>query len=243
MLPTYPLHQFHYSYPAQHTLEDCLASYFWPEREKCQTQTHNTFSSGKNNFHMEKNNFPSEKNPKTINNNGATTTIKPQQKTSEICAAIDKNLASYLEEISLTKRAKKHRGSPKRRRVKRYPINLDPNQRRIRRKPEECKQQKTYCCPYAGCQKSYISKCSMHLHIKNRHSWNGHLKPGEELPIISRGVRKGVNIYQVFKNVVVLGPEVGGNTFLKLGNVTNSKTLFYYGNQAIQSNQNLKVCV
>jgi hypothetical protein len=81
----------------------------------------------------------------------------------------------------------------------------------------------------------------MHLHIKNRHFKSGPLKPGEELPIISRGVRKGVDIHQVFKHVVVLGPEAGGNTFLKLGNRSSSKTLFYYGNQMDQDREDLEL--
>jgi hypothetical protein len=89
MLPTYPLPIFNYSDPAYHTLEDCLASYFWRECEKSLSQTLNT-------SYLKNYNFLMTKNFKTIKNNGGARTIKPEQEPSDICAVIERNLAKYL---------------------------------------------------------------------------------------------------------------------------------------------------
>jgi len=72
--------------------------------------------------------------------------------------------------------------------------------KRLRRRPEELQGEKTHVCPYADCHKSYTSRCSLHLHIKRNHQECESLKDREVAPVrINSKVKKGVNVYKVFK--------------------------------------------
>ena len=74
------------------------------------------------------------------------------------------------------------------------------NKRRIRRRPDQLEGEKHHVCPYQDCEKSYTSKCSLYLHIKRNHGENEALKEGKTAPVrINSKVKKGVNIYKVFK--------------------------------------------
>jgi len=74
------------------------------------------------------------------------------------------------------------------------------NRRRIRRRPDQLQGEKKHTCPYLSCEKSYTSKCSLYLHIKRNHREFEILKEGEVAPIrINSKVKKGVDIYKVFK--------------------------------------------
>jgi hypothetical protein len=74
------------------------------------------------------------------------------------------------------------------------------NKRRIRRRPDQLEGEKHHVCPYQDCEKSYTSKCSLYLHIKRNHGENEILKEGRTAPVrINSKVKKGVDIYKVFK--------------------------------------------
>jgi hypothetical protein len=72
--------------------------------------------------------------------------------------------------------------------------------KRVRRRPEELLGEKNHMCPYYGCEKTYTSKCSLYLHIKRNHGEEEEVKEGEVAPVRTNSkVKKGVNIYKVFK--------------------------------------------
>lgn len=99
------------------------------------------------------------------------------------------------------------------------------NKKRIRRRPDQLEGEKNHTCPYLGCEKSYTSKCSLYLHIKRTHRENEILKEGETAPIrINSKVKKGVDIYKVFKKAKALEYECRPEFLENDGCVSNEKS-------------------
>merc|ERR1711988_1687380 len=117
---------------------------------------------------------------------------------SELCLDIEKNLSNALCQLDGQVLDSASPLLPIKKRLPVYDEN--GNRRRIRRKPEELVGEKNHVCPYAGCEKTYTSKCSLYLHIKRNHAEDEDVKDGETAPVRTNSkVKKGVNIYKVFK--------------------------------------------
>lgn len=118
---------------------------------------------------------------------------------SELCLDIEKNLSNALCQLDGQVLDSASPLLPIKKRLPVYDEN--GNRRRIRRKPEELVGEKNHVCPYAGCEKTYTSKCSLYLHIKRNHAEDEDVKDGETAPVRTNSkVKKGVNIYKVFKH-------------------------------------------
>merc|ERR1712151_453487 len=130
--------------------------------------------------------------------------------TDDICVDIEKNIAYCLSHLG---NEVLQVDSPlcKKRSERRAPVyDENGNLRRVRRRPDELKDEKTHTCPYLGCEKTYTSKCSLYLHIKRNHKENEALKEGEVAPVrINSKVKKGVDIYKVFKRAQAVKYEYG----------------------------------
>ena len=131
-------------------------------------------------------------------NKNVNETLRQYIIASELCMDIEKNLSNALCQLD---------GqvlefySPAITSQKQLPVyDENGNRRRIRRKPEELVGEKNHVCPYNQCEKSYTSKCSLYLHIKRNHGEDEEVKDGEIAPVRTNSkVKKGVNIYKVFK--------------------------------------------
>jgi len=131
-------------------------------------------------------------------NKNVNETFRKYVQASELCLDIEKNLSNALCQLD---GQVLDSASPIVVIKKRVPIyDENGNRRRIRRKPEELVGEKNHVCPYSGCEKTYTSKCSLYLHIKRNHAEDEDVKDGETAPVRTNSkVKKGVNIYKVFK--------------------------------------------
>jgi len=131
-------------------------------------------------------------------NKNVSESFRKYVQASELCLDIEKNLSNALCQLD---GQVLDSASPIVVIKKRVPIyDENGNRRRIRRKPEELVGEKNHVCPYSGCEKTYTSKCSLYLHIKRNHAEDEDVKDGETAPVRTNSkVKKGVNIYKVFK--------------------------------------------
>jgi len=131
-------------------------------------------------------------------NKNVNETFRQYVKASELCLDIEKNLSNALCQLD---GQVLDSASPVVLIKKRLPVyDENGNRRRIRRKPEELVGEKNHVCPYHNCEKTYTSKCSLYLHIKRNHAEDEDVKAGETAPVRTNSkVKKGVNIYKVFK--------------------------------------------
>jgi len=131
-------------------------------------------------------------------NKNVNESIRKYVQANELCLDIEKNLSNALCQLD---GQVLESGSPCVIIKKRVPVyDENGNRRRIRRKPEELVGEKNHVCPYSGCEKTYTSKCSLYLHIKRNHGEDEDVKDGETAPVRTNSkVKKGVNIYKVFK--------------------------------------------
>jgi len=131
-------------------------------------------------------------------NKNVSESFRKYVQASELCLDIEKNLSNALCQLD---GQVLDCASPIVVLKKRVPVfDENGNRRRIRRKPEELVGEKNHVCPYSGCEKTYTSKCSLYLHIKRNHGEDEDVKDGETAPVRTNSkVKKGVNIYKVFK--------------------------------------------
>jgi len=138
---------------------------------------------------------------KTLDTKICPVQSRAEQKTAQLCADIEYNFSTAINALGecvwdvespvFTKKCKDAD----------YVTDANGRRKRFRRKPEDLEGEKTHVCPYAECEKSYTSRCSLYLHIKRNHQESECLKPGEIAPVrINSKVKKGVNIYKVFKS-------------------------------------------
>merc|ERR1712086_191516 len=130
-------------------------------------------------------------NPKkTLDTKICPVQSRAEQKTAQLCADIEYNFSTAINALGecvwdvespvFTKKCKDAD----------YVTDANGRRKRFRRKPEDLE-----------CEKSYTSRCSLYLHIKRNHQESECLKPGEIAPVrINSKVKKGVNIYKVFKS-------------------------------------------
>merc|ERR1712183_748052 len=131
-------------------------------------------------------------------NKNVNETFRQYVKASELCLDIEKNLSNALCQLDGQVLDSASPVVLIKKRLQVYDEN--GNRRRIRRKPEELVGEKNHVCPYHNCEKTYTSKCSLYLHIKRNHAEDEDVKDGETAPVRTNSkVKKGVNIYKVFK--------------------------------------------
>ena len=128
----------------------------------------------------------------------ADSTLNKNIAASELCMEIEKNLSSVLCQLDGNAIESDSPVLIIRKKLAVYDEN--GLRKRIRRKPEELLGEKNHICPYSHCEKTYTSKCSLYLHIKRNHGEDEKVKDGEIAPVRTNSkVKKGVNIYKVFK--------------------------------------------
>jgi len=139
--------------------------------------------------------------------------------TDKICVDIEKNFSYCLSHLG-NQVLEVESPNLRRRSERRVPVyDSNGNLKRIRRRPDELKNEKTHLCPYLKCDKTYTSKCSLYLHIKRNHKDGEELKEGEVAPVrINSKVKKGVDIYKVFKPAQAIKYEYGVEQENTMGN-------------------------
>ena len=195
MQDTSALSTFKFSDSAFYTLESAVMSVISNTRDNCTSEL--KVSVGGNDVLLSK----KSKSRKPLDTVFPASAYKQaEQKASQICDEIEYNFSSCIATLGekvwevaspvlLQSRSKAE-----------FVIDSNGKRKRVRRRPEELKSEKKHLCPYAECDKCYTSKCSLYLHIKRHHHEEEILKDGEIAPIrINSKVKKGVNIYKVFK--------------------------------------------
>jgi hypothetical protein len=133
-------------------------------------------------------------------------TLKKESSPSQICKEIEQCMTKAIKSIGNVLWQSEAKTTKKRSRIATFIIDRNGDKRRFRRKPEDLTAEKNHNCPYFSCHKTYTSKCSLYLHIKRHHSDLELLKEGSEVPTaVNSKVKKGVDLFKVFKNVKALG--------------------------------------
>ena len=149
---------------------------------------------------------------------------RAEQKAAQLCADIEYNFSTAINALGQSVWDVESPIFAPTRKDTEYVTDSNGKRKRFRRKPEDLEGEKNHNCPYAECEKSYTSRCSLYLHIKRNHQESECLKPGEVAPIrINSKVKKGVNIYKVFKSAQALKYECGATNLSTANSVSDSE--------------------
>jgi hypothetical protein len=219
MLSTSDLSTFVYSDPAFYALESALKSVASnSKRDSAPAKLKVTV--GRSDIILKK-----SKTRKNLATNFTCTAKSAEQKPSQLCADIEYNFSTAINalgncvwDVESPIFAKKSKDTE-------YEIDSNGRRKRFRRKPEDLESEKTHACPYSDCEKSYTSRCSLYLHIKRNHTETECVKPGETTPVrINSKVKKGVNIYKVFKFAQAQKYECGATNLSTANSLSDSET-------------------
>jgi hypothetical protein len=124
---------------------------------------------------------------------------------SQICKEIEQSMNKAIKAIGNDLWQSDIKTTKGRSRIATFIIDCNGDKRRLRRKPEDLTNEKTHQCPSFSCQKTYTSKCSLYLHMKRHHPELELVKEGSEVPAAFKSrVKKGVDLFKVFKNMKAL---------------------------------------
>lgn len=219
MLNTSDLSTFVYSDPAFYALESALKSVNSNSKHDS-SPAKPKVSVGRSDIILKK-----SKTRKNLATNFTCTASSAEQKTSQLCADIEYNFSTAISALGNCVWDVESPVSSKKSKDTEYVIDANGRRKRFRRKPEDLESEKTHACPYADCEKSYTSRCSLYLHIKRNHNESECLKPGETAPVrINSKVKKGVNIYKVFKIAQAQKYECGATNLSTANSLSDSET-------------------
>lgn len=195
MLNTSQLSTFKFSDPAFQTLENAVKSVCSNKKDSANRKI-KVCVGGSANVLVKKSNardilytsFPCTNEPSS------------EQTPANLCADIEYNFSTAINALGECVWDVPSPVWTKKGKISEFVIDANGNKKRFRRKPEDLENEKNHVCPYADCEKAYTSRCSLYLHIKRNHQEDELLKDGEIAPVrINSKVKKGVNIYKVFK--------------------------------------------
>jgi hypothetical protein len=143
-------------------------------------------------------------------------TPRKESSASQICKEIEQSLTKAIKTIGNDHWQSESKITKGRCRTATFIIDCNGDKRRFRRKPEDLTTEKTHQCSSFSCQKTYTSKCSLYLHMKRHHPDLELVKEGSEVPATFKSkVKKGVDLFKVFKNMKGLGHSQLGSATIK----------------------------